>query len=138
MARKPNTPAKDAPCTYCGTVFSLRRLRCPKCHLEREDRPAPVSSMDRIAGVVMIGLGVVTASALSWFVYRALLLRPAVLFLVPGWLILHGGLLLAGVHLRDAHKWWNQRHPMVRFILQLLGIAAFVAFLWFLVTAARR
>lgn len=137
MSRKSDTPAKEAPCWYCGTVYSLRRLRCPKCHLEREDRPLPTTSRDRIAGLILLGLGIVTAFSLSWFIFRARFVRHAVFFLLPAWLMLHGMLLMAGFHLRDAQKWWNQRHPMVRFSLQVLGLAAFTAFVWFLITASR-
>ncbi|MCI0685311.1 MAG: hypothetical protein L0Y71_24700 [Gemmataceae bacterium] len=129
--------SKEAPCTYCGTVYSLRRLRCPKCHLDREDRPAPVSAKDRLAGLVMIGLAVVMSFGIGLFVFRTLFIRHAVFLLLPAWLLLHGSLLLMGVHFRDFRSWWYGLAQPARLGLQLLGIVAFAALVWLLATAGR-
>jgi hypothetical protein len=130
-------PAKNVPCSYCGTPYSLRRLRCPKCHLDREERSTPATFNDRLAGLVLLGLGGLMAAGLGWYIYKTRFARQAVLFVVPLWLLLHGALLLAGIHLRDFYSWWNRLAQPARLGIQVLAWATFLALVWFLIAAGR-
>jgi len=128
---------KDAPCSFCGTVYSLRRLRCPKCYLEREDRWAPVSRLDRATGLVLLGIGGLMAFGFCWFIYKTRFGRHAIVLALPLWLMFQGGLLLAGIHLRDFYTWWNRLSQPAHIAIHLFGLIALVALVVLLVTAGR-
>ncbi len=130
--------ATDSPCHHCGTIYSHARLRCPQCHLPREDTAAPLVGKDRVAGLVLAGVGVVGSVAIGWWIFKTGFGRHAVLMFLPLWLLLHGTLLLAGIQLRDAYTWWNQRKPAVRIAIQMLFLAAFFTLVWFLLPARGR
>jgi hypothetical protein len=129
--------AKEAHCSHCGAVYSLRRLRCPECHLEREDRSTPATLLDRAAGLVLLSLGGLIALGMGWFIYRSRFARHAIFLLLPFWLMLHGGLLLAGIHLRDFYAWWNRLSQPAHIAIQVLGLAALVGLVWLLLVVGR-
>jgi hypothetical protein len=119
-------------------VYSLRRLRCPACHLEREDRSTPATLLDRIAGLVLLAAGGLMTLGIGWFVFRTRFARHAIFLIVPAWLVLHGSLLLAGIHLRDFHNWWNRRSQLTHLAAGFLGLALLTAVVWLLLIAGRQ
>ncbi|MCI0637530.1 MAG: hypothetical protein L0Y72_31445 [Gemmataceae bacterium] len=127
--------ANELPCSHCGTFYSRRRLHCPKCHLPREDTGGSLPFKDRVLGLILLGVGIVIAVALCYFIYRTRFGRHAILLFAPLWLMLHGTLLLLGIHFRDFRAWWNQLRPLPRIALQALGILALALVVWFLLTA---
>ncbi len=89
---------------------------------------------DRLLGLILLGIGVLIAVALGYFIYRTGLGRHGILLFVPLWLMLHGTLLLLGIHFRDFWAWWNQLKPPARIALQALGILALGLVVWFLLS----
>jgi len=126
--------AKHAPCSHCGTVYSTRRLSCPNCFLPREGPAASLAARDRLAGLILLTLGAIGALATCWWLYKTGLGRHAIVVAVPLWLLLHGILLLTGIHLRDFYFWWNQLRPPVRIATQVFGMLALALLVWLLLT----
>jgi hypothetical protein len=79
----------------------------------------------------MIALG------MGWFIYRARFARHAVILILPLWLMLHGGLLLAGIHLRDFYAWRNRLPQPAYLALNALALAALVGLVWLLLIVGR-
>jgi len=129
--------SNDVPCSFCGTAYSARRLRCPKCHLPREDVAAALTAKDRLAGLVLISLAGLATFAVGWWIYKTGFGRQALAMVIPLWCLLHGILLLMGIHLRDFYAWWNQLAQPVRIAIQVLGVLAFLFLVWFLVVSGR-
>jgi hypothetical protein len=75
--------------------------------------------------------------AIGWFIYRTRFARHAIFMILPLWLMLHGVLLLVGIHLRDFYTWWNRLAQPLRILLQLLVVVAFMGLVWILVTGKR-
>jgi hypothetical protein len=96
-----------------------------------------VSTKDRVAGAVLVVLGISTATAIGWFIYKTRFARHAVVLLLPLWFVLHGILLLVGIHARDFFTWWNRLTPIPRIAIHVLGWLALMALVWFLVMARR-
>jgi hypothetical protein len=105
--------------------------------LEREDRSTPATLLDRIAGLVLLGLGAIMALGIGWFIFRSRFARHAIVLIVPLWMMLHGALLLAGFHVRDFYTWLNRRSQPAYIAIQFLGWAAFMGLVWLLVTLGR-
>jgi hypothetical protein len=125
---------KHAPCSRCGTEYSTRRLRCPNCLLPREGPAASLAARDRLAGFVLLTVGALGALATCWWLYKSGLGRHGIVLIVPVWLLLHGMLLLTGIHLRDFYVWWNQLRPPGRIAIQALGFLVFALLVWLALT----
>lgn len=121
---------KSVRCPDCAEIYSASNLRCPLCELPNPKMSAfPVSPADRVVGIALLILGILTAIPFFVLPYGfgtiPRLRGSAIYFaahLIPPTLMLNGILLLCGIHPRDFYHWWEHRNDFTKGIILVAGL----------------
>lgn len=141
MHHHPNRSEKErkpVKCSDCGLQYGARALHCPQC---QAPNPTPagsgLSALDRMIGVIILGIAVLLAIPTFFFVYwnlevRRLSVYVILLAAVPIATAFVGILVIIGINPRDFYSWWGSLSRSSQWLLWvLLGLVAVAGVFWF-------
>lgn len=133
---------KDVKCARCGTRYRPRTLRCPGCHAVNPFAAGKGNKkFDRVVGIILIVFGIVTGIAFTVLLIGSVWMggprgirgaaAALILMVLPIGLLLHGILVLMGIHPREFYSWWE--HLPGPFRKTAWGLLAVVIVIFFIV-----